>query len=466
MQPTNNSPHNTEGDEHDADLLQSQIEELEWQIHQLEEQMKRLDPRTNNQNSGKNNSALAVISHCSNNKPASLLTQDMLQNLICNWKFNIKNGNIRIETGIRNISDLLSFQSLKNNISYLSPLSSNSSVSSFSSTTGNSNLAGASFDEAEQYRGGQSGFYMQFGTEAGELIPFTVRLLVQCAKKNYDRPTSLLLPSILLLDPGVTINQLLSIYFSCHNVYSPLIHEKSFRQHYATIQDPMTDLISICLCCYVCSAPCDHFFFTPVERRSMADFFFGKAKGMILEQFDEREKRLENVIAINLLSKYMHMTLKFKECQKWIMIAYQILLDLREEYECTKASAAALGTLAFSPPLSPEETHVFTKLDPLPASRKNALEEMLFSRHASMTLCVRRLMDFVSNEIVDDSCFHFPRWQYLEDETEETKRFIHAQNWVMGLFNHPFIANFMVSPISTSNKNNLKSFHLSSFYIN
>jgi hypothetical protein len=418
------------------------VEELEWEIHHLEKQMRSLGRRCSN--TTKNSSVSSLIPHSNSIRSTSPLSEEMVQNLMYNWRFKIKNGSFRIETGIRNISDLLSYQP---NIPYLSPFSSGSSISSSRSSVS----GGSSFDESETYRGGESGFLMQFGTDAGELIPFTVRLLIQCAKKNYEKPASLLLPSLLLLDSKIVIDQILKIYFSCHNVYSPMIHERSFMEKYQKLQDPMTDLISVSLCAYVCSAPCDHFFFTPLERRSMADYFFQKAKSIILDQFDLPEKRLENVMSINLLSKYMHMTLKFKECLKWIMMAYQICLDLKNNFKYSKCAAAATSEcLASSPTRSsssfedPTDTHLFIHLDPLPVDKPNALEEMLFSRHLSITLCTRRLMDYISNEVMDDACFHFPRWQYMEDESEETIRYIHSQNWVLGLFNHPFIGNFMV----------------------
>lgn len=72
--------------------------------------------------------------HCnrsSNIQPLSELSNTMIQSLFQNWKISIKNGSFQIETGIRNISELLQFDPT---ISYLSPLSFESSSSVLSAS--------------------------------------------------------------------------------------------------------------------------------------------------------------------------------------------------------------------------------------------------------------------------------------------------------------------------------------------
>ncbi|GAA5816585.1 hypothetical protein MFLAVUS_010115 [Mucor flavus] len=50
-------------------------------------------------------------------------------------------------------------------------------------------------------------------------------------------------------------------------------------------------------------------------------------------QFDVPEKRLENVMSINMLSSYMSANFKYKEGDELIAIAYQICLDLKNEFK-------------------------------------------------------------------------------------------------------------------------------------
>ncbi|CAO3641969.1 unnamed protein product [Mucor hiemalis] len=210
-------------------------------------------------------------------------------------------------------------------------------------------------------------------------------------------------------------------------------------EKYKKLQDPLSDLVTLSLCCYTCATPCLHLYFTSEERRNLADYFFAKSKSIILDQFDEPDKRLENVMSINAISKYMHMTLKFKECKRLINIAYQICMDLKEEYE---PSSAGSGCIPGQSQQEHENAHKYNKMKPL-TEPSTDIDRVLYSRHVAITMCVRRFMDFVTNSVVDDSCFHFPAWLYTEDESDITKRMVQSQNWVLGFFNLPFIRAFM-----------------------
>lgn len=377
--------------------LQQQIIQLEWTLQQVQKQLQYLD--------------------CGNN---NLVCQVMIENMASQWEFQIKNGSFHIETGIKNISDLLLFQS---NITYLSPLGSYGSVSSDGT------------DDSDN----ESEIMMHFGSTSSEtLLPFTLKLLKQCAKIHFSRTsTTLLLPSILLFNSTRVIDQIIYIYFSCHNAYTPLLHERSFMEKYKRLDNPMTDLISISVCAFVCVSPCDHLNYTAREKKKMADFFFTQAKSIILDQFDLPEKRLENVMSINLLSKYMHMTLKYHECQRLIDIAYQICLDLKEEFKptfydglpcCTSASCIKPDCKLTG--YSPEEE----------------LKQILYSRHASTTMSIRRFINQINNTIVvDEGCSCLPTWKFMDDESDELKRFVTVQNWFLDIFSHPYVENFLVN---------------------
>jgi hypothetical protein len=411
----------------------------------MENQMKDLGKtgyRSNNANSQDytKNNALTVRQ---NSDLLSSLSQSTINSMLYNWKFKIENGTFQIETGIRNISDLLPFNP---SISYLSPLSPSSYYSS--NISSNSSISSRDYDVEDMYRGEQ-GLLMSFGSDGqNSLMPLTIRLLTQCIKNSHtDNPKEFLLPRELLADPDYVINGFLNTYFACHNVYHPLVHENSFRNDLAQSKDPLTDLITLSICCFVCSSPCEHVAsYTAQQRRNMADFFYTKAKNIIMDQFDLPEKRVENVVAINLLSKYLHMTLKFSEARQLVSISYQICLDLRQDYgdhphaalsECFEASRHMYGEYISKDPSDAIKNTRTIK----PVKDVNKL---LYSRHVTAIICLRRLMDFIANEAVKDSCFHFPRWEYMDDEPIDTKRFASSQNWILDLFNHPFIYKYLL----------------------
>ncbi|CEP13854.1 hypothetical protein [Parasitella parasitica] len=422
-------------DDQDIDSLKNQVEQLEAAVCFMERQL-QVHRSSNTANLSRRNKNEFSIAN-GNSKPLSELSKTMIQSLFHNWKFKIENGSFQIETGIRNITELLQFDP---SITYLSPLGSHrersmawsSSSSSSSSSNSSDNEGGDSF-----YRGSDAGIIMTFGKEGtGSLIPFTIKVLTRCINTNpSSSPSSLLLPSILLLDPHSLVDQLLNIYFRCHNIYDPLVHESSYRKKLATVKDPLTDLVTLGICSYVCSTPCKHLQFSPRERRNMGDFFHAKARNIIMDQFDEHDKRLENAIGINLQIQYMHVTLKYAECRQLVSMAYQILLDLRRDYPEYQAS----GFQECFEGSSHAGQYTYTKQE----NPITDVDKMLFARHITLSMSTSKLMDFIANDFSDNLCFHFPTWKYMEDEPDETKRFVRSQNWVINLYNHEFVRNFM-----------------------
>lgn len=268
------------------------------------------------------------------------------------------------------------------------------------------------------------------------LVPFTISILTKSLVIKPSKPPVVLsMPSPLLLDPN-TIDQLLHIYFQCHNIYKPLMHERSYREKLATIQDPLTDLVTLGICSYVCATPCEHLLFAPRERRNMGDYFYAKAREIILDQFDLPEKRLENVMGINLLTQYMHITLKFADSHQLVYMAYQILIDLRNDYPEFREPGPNVDIEG-----APYSEH-FTSLthqEPI-----TDVDKMLFTRHIAVSAILSRLMDYI-NDTTDKGGFCFPYWMYIADEPDETIRYIRSNNWIINLHNNEFIKDFMVS---------------------
>ncbi|KAL9545736.1 hypothetical protein MBANPS3_007008 [Mucor bainieri] len=431
----------------DMDALKDQVKQLEKAVHFMEEQLQFYRSKSRHLISDSSTPCHAAPLATGDRQPLSALSSTMLQSLFHNWKVKIENGNFQIETGIRNISELLQFDPT---VSYLSPLggfrsrSTSSSSSSFSSASSSCSASyhcdGDDDSPTGYYRGCNASFIMSFGKEGtSSLIPFTIKILTRCIKTrpaSVEPPSTLLLPSILLLDPTALVDQLLTTYFACHNVYNPLVHEPTYRAKLAAIQDPLTDLITLGICAYVCSTPCRHLHYSPRERRNMGDYFHAKARNIILDQFDLPEKRLENVIGINLLIQYMHITLKFAECRQLVSMAYQILLDLRNEYPEFRPTTGPSACFE----RSPHAGHYTYTTEQAPITD---VEKMLFTRHVTISTTISRLMDYIADDVTDNECFHFPVWKYVDDECEETKRFVRSQNWIINLYNHEFVMHFV-----------------------
>lgn len=148
----------------------------------------------------------------------------------------------------------------------------------------------------------------------------------------------------------------------------------------------------------------------------MSDYFADLAKAKIMDQFDVPEKRLENIIAINLLGEYLFTMLNVTEIFNLASLGFQLCQDLKPWYdeECQK----------------PGEPSV---------------ECVLFSRHYSILLNYNRLSDVVINNREDLDKIRYIEWKVLEDELEETKKGVMGVNYIYKLSCHPVIAKIRVT---------------------
>ncbi|OBZ86554.1 hypothetical protein A0J61_05388 [Choanephora cucurbitarum] len=314
--------------------------------------------------------------------------------LIRNWKIKIEDGRFIIETNINNIHDLMSLAS----IPYLSPWS---------------NLG-----TATEAKG--SGLLFKFRSESkSNWTPFMIKLFTRSSQH-----ASLTEPP--LPKQQLFVKHCVDAFFSCHYFFRVLVHENSFRAKLDSLQDPLSDLTVLSICCYVCAIPCYHMSYDLTELRHRADTCYKKAKSMLLDQFDVHEKRLENAVSICLLAHYLHVTLRFSESRRLLDLAYQLCLDLEKD---NKGHLKLFQTTHSSFPnenMDPEATD-----DP---------DQAVLVRVIYLIIYFRRLVNFFSSESsYYEPRLRLPKWKYLSDEKDQVKRTIRSQNWIISIFSHPFI---------------------------
>ncbi|CAO3687550.1 unnamed protein product [Rhizopus stolonifer] len=313
-------------------------------------------------------------------------SQQMIEHLCYRWKVQIRNGNFSIDTGIKCLSEILQYQQ---STSYLPPISTYSSSSS------------------EDSWGENNDIFVSFKTEEyGSLYGITGKILSKCRQKTMIGPSSLM-SNCTAIGLQVIMNQLVDIYFSCHNTYFGVVHESSFRNNIELAEVPFDDLISFAICSFVCSTPCDHLVYNARQRRTMGDFFYSKAKEIMLDQFDDPSKKTENVTAILLLYNHMHMTLQFREYDLYLTMAYQICLEMKAHY---------------------------SKIGPQPT-----VEYALFTRHISYGYSLRVMLDCVTNKSATRQPLPFPKLVPMSDESETMRKFLQVHDHILSIYRHPFI---------------------------
>ncbi|KAI8887196.1 hypothetical protein K501DRAFT_269166 [Backusella circina FSU 941] len=349
--------------EYDTDMprLQQQVKELTLLLEEMEKATKGLSPQ-----------------HQDNDDK-----QLIVSNNVCNrpWHLTFLNGTLRIETSIRSISDLLIQCSPTR---YLSPFQS----------TKNQDALIVQFDSGKTIR----------------FMPLTIKLLVKCVTPALSlTPSSSFLYSPATLDIDSIVERLVCIFFQCRNTHIPLVHERTFIEHYRGLISPLDSLVCLSICCSVCHAPCNHTTDDPYTSRELGDFFYGLAKAKLMDQFDERSKRLENLICINLLKNYMLTVLKLDDFKNLVTIGFRICLDL---------------------------TTWFNN-----ASENQGVEQMLYSRHFFAIFLSQGLVSLITSEPMHYLSMPLPEWIVMEDEPQEVAHFISIQNHLIRLYNHTYLAN-------------------------
>ncbi|KAI8887193.1 hypothetical protein K501DRAFT_242929 [Backusella circina FSU 941] len=299
---------------------------------------------------------------------------DLAQNSLStggDWKLTIKNGTLRIETGIKSIADLLL---------HCPPI-------------------------PFQIPREETGLVVQFSPRKNICLRLlTSKLLVKCLDIIQDTSLSILsLPTSFLLDARSVIDHLIHIYFECHNTFHPLIHQPSFMAYYKQLDNPLDSLICLCICCHVCGAPCQHTLRSYGNLAAIGKYFSGLAKMKLMEQFDRKEKRIENMISINLLGSYLHFILLNSESKKISSINYQIAIDLLPWYkeECENGS----------------------------------VECALYSRNIALIMRYQKPMG-----LPDERCLSQTTWRAMPDEPRELIDFVDGHNLLFRLYNHAIMS--------------------------
>lgn len=282
------------------------------------------------------------------------------------------------------------------------------------------------------------------------------------------------LPEVLLAAAGKPpplscIQHLLQTYFTCFNPAFPLIHASSYYAEYASVirHDPSQHALTMAVCSMVSISTCRHVVYDNYERRILADYFYQRAVDLLVDFFDDSERRLESLMVINFISQYQQQTLRVADARKWCTIAFMIATDLEQEYKLHQRSAAssppspnAPSTPASSPILSypspflPSPLMSSIPLSP-PASEPalpsklvqttQNVDAAIFGRHYIMSLCCQKFLDLIVEGNPET-------WQFLnskpllfiEDECDVSYTFIAFYNCALQFMCHPVVLEMKV----------------------
>lgn len=302
------------------------------------------------------------------------------------WRMSINNGYIRLETGIKNISELLS--SIQPSLYH--------SLSPFGSS--------CSFSEPLSFEGHSCSF-----------IPAFVRLMSQWQNEKAHIRYPSQIEQIAFINIRQLTDKLVDIYFEKFNPVRPYIHAPSFLTYYKTLKNPLDSEVTLAICTYVCISPWSGLRFSPAEKRQIADFFYSKCKERLLDFLDDDTPRpLEALVAVNLLQPYILLArLCISEARRLLTMSYLIANDLKGIYN------------------DPETPLV---------------ERAIFQRNYLHAYSALRFLDYaVEGKYTDDLDVPYSNLLVIPDESQATRDYLQVYNEIFRFLTSPFLKEIMVS---------------------
>lgn len=323
-------------------------------------------------------SALSPMTPASSSATEDTVFTNVAKSAEPNWKLSIVDGTVRLETSIRSIDELLQFSQAS--FRYLSP---------FSSLFANESVV--------------------FESTSAHVVSSALRLV---SKQSLRHSRMRLLPVELpiMYDYRSIIDKLVNLHIECHSNRIPLLHAPTFMTYYRSLDDPLKSPVVMAVCVNMLGSFRRGIDYTAQEKRQLSDFFYQKCRDLLLDMFDDPERRLETVITISLLVTYVSLIrLQFAEARRLATIASLIAKDIES-----------------------------SGLDHM-----QKFERAMFQRHR---VHVEHNMKMLSM-LLDETDDHIPcgdPMEALEDESKENHEFIGALNHLGRLAQSPYIHQTMV----------------------
>jgi hypothetical protein len=230
--------------------------------------------------------------------------------------------------------------------------------------------------------------------------------------RNYMNGTSQFIHTTAIID------SLINNYFTCVNKTFPLVHEATFRQHYRKFKnDPLKQPLIAAICCNSAISTCEHALFTILEKRYISEYFYNIAISLLIDIFDDPNHALEALVSINLLYRFMGLTLRINEMRKWSSIAAVIADGLKKEMK---------------PYESIKNEHPNMRI-------KSAITQ----RNASMAEVVLGVVEFIAFNRRESIQPRHIKFDILPEETGITREMIETMNYVLALLEQPIIVKII-----------------------
>ncbi|KAI9497700.1 hypothetical protein BDB00DRAFT_803682 [Zychaea mexicana] len=307
--------------ESSLEYWRNQVRQLETELSQAEATVKQCRSSNNsysNRSSPISHSSYNEFSSLSNcSSPCSITSQ--ISDNHCEepaeehqgWKLVGRNGQVKLQTTINTLEELFMYS--RASLRYLSPFDS-LFEDSFSVRFENRYFISATF----------RAFRFMFSQAAQP------RLLLQENEKQELQEAPLPMETIRGL-----MDRLVHLYLKHENIKHGFLYQPMYLQHYESLKDPLSCPVTLALCVsFISSTRKLDEEYSSAERQRLAQFFFGRCKGILGDMFDDPNRKFETVMTINFLKHYIwFVLLQPMEARRLITIAYLLCKDLEHSYD-------------------------------------------------------------------------------------------------------------------------------------
>ncbi|ORX49166.1 hypothetical protein DM01DRAFT_1385298 [Hesseltinella vesiculosa] len=341
------------------------------------------------------------------------------------WKVTFVDGRWQIDTGIKSMAELLQLQTKL--YRQLSPFQ------------GVSRFLEIELSQVDRHR--QSVFQMSARVARNHL------LLPPSTPVAWDRSR---VPTMAFHIPNRVVNSLIKLHFQFFHDYLPFVYKDAYLAHLRQLKDPMQCPLTTALCSYVC---CGYYkdippikdlpwFNNSQDRRTVAEYFYERCRAVLDDIYDDPNRRLETVMCINILKRFLMNTLRVSEMRKLDTIAYLICMDLKNHYKHAQLVDLEGQPFPSPTPASPGSPPSSPSASPPTVS---IAEHAVFARHYAFSAWAHVCLDFFTPDGPDLEGYH-KSWDLipllpLPGESNTLRQYLEMQSHYFALVLAPAVYN-------------------------
>ncbi|KAI7853554.1 hypothetical protein BDC45DRAFT_569933 [Circinella umbellata] len=301
------------------------------------------------------------------------------------WKLSIIDGSIRLNTPIRTIDELMMFTQAS--LRYLSP------------------FTGLFKQEPVRFEATCISPSLGLATVLQRSVICRSRKKQQFDMIRYNSNNT-----TQLFDYRNIMNYLLPLYFKYVVPVTGLVHAPTFWKHYQSLDDPFECPIALATSIDALVSLRNVIDYTPIQRRTIADFFYSKCKDLLFDLYENPDSKLDVIMVTCLLQTYLtDVLLNAVEARRLLSVALLLCLEME------------------------------IKIDEM-----TDVQRILLKRHHMSMEVQQRSFDMLFEDKID---FAVPDrllgLEYLDDEPEKTKMYVRIYNHIFRFIGSPYISEIM-----------------------